>query len=171
MTLEHSAGLSQRAQRAEVVRSTGFVFPNDTNHHGTMFGGRVLLLMDQTGAIAAARFAHTTVVTAAMEAVSFTHPIREGMIIETVARVAYTGRTSMIVRVDVYAERQRTGERQRATTGYLTMVALNDAGAPTPVPRVLLETEEDRAEYDAAQQIRRASLERTSRETAAGGRQ
>ncbi|MGI8688231.1 MAG: acyl-CoA thioesterase, partial [Thermomicrobiales bacterium] len=90
-------------RRAEAVRSTNFVFPNDTNHHGTMFGGRVLQLMDQTGAIAAARFAHTTVVTAAMEAVSFQQPIREGEIIETVARVVYTGRTSMIVRVDVFA--------------------------------------------------------------------
>src|SRR3954470_15391864 len=93
-------------RRAEAVSSTSFVFPNDTNHHGTMFGGRVLERMDQTGAIAAARFANSAVVTAAMEAVSFQHPIREGMIIETVARVVYTGRTSMIVRVDVFADNQ-----------------------------------------------------------------
>ena len=112
-----------------------------------MFGGRVLQLMDQTGAIAAARFARTAVVTAAMEAVSFQHPIREGMIIETVARVVYTGRTSMIVRVDVYADNQLTGERKRATTGYLTMVALDAAGKPTPVPQLLIETEEERADY------------------------
>lgn len=158
------------ARRAEVVSSTNFVFPNDTNHHGTMFGGRVLQLMDQTGAIAAARFAHTTVVTAAMEAVSFQHPIREGEIIETVARVVYTGRTSMIVRVDVFAEHQVTGERKRATTGYLTMVALDAAGKPTPVPRVLIETEEERADYEAAEHVRDAAVRR-SRQHAAGCRQ
>lgn len=147
------------ARRAEAVRSTNFVFPNDTNHHGTMFGGRVLQLMDQTGAIAAARFAHTTVITAAMEAVSFQQPIREGMIIETVARVVYTGRTSMIVRVDV-AEHQLTGERTRATTGYLTMVALDTAGNPTPVPQLIIETEEERADYHAAERVRHAAKQR-----------
>jgi len=125
-----------------------------------MFGGRVLQLMDQTGAIAAARFARTTVVTAAMEAVSFQHPIREGEIIETVARVVYTGRTSMIVRVDVFADQQLTGERKRATTGYLTMVALDAAGKPMPVPRLLIETEEERADYEAAERVRRAAKER-----------
>jgi uncharacterized protein (TIGR00369 family) len=149
-------------RRAEPVRSTNFVFPNDTNHHGTMFGGRVLELMDQTGAIAAARFAHTTVVTAAMEAVSFQHPIREGMIIETIARVVYTGRTSMIVRVDVFADHQLTGERQRATTGYLTMVALDAAGRPTSVPRLSIETEEERAEYHAAERVRHAAKQRVT---------
>lgn len=148
-------------RRAEVVRSTGFVFPNETNHHGTMFGGRVLERMDQTGAIAAARFAHTAVVTAAMEAVSFRHPIRAGMIIETVARVVYTGRTSMIVRVDVFAEHQLTGERRCATTGYLTMVALDAAGAPTSVPPLAVETEEERADYHAAAQVREAALRRS----------
>lgn len=145
------------SRHAETVRATNFVFPNDTNHLGTMFGGRVLLLMDQTGAIAAARYAHATVVTAAMEAVSFAHPIREGMIIETAARVVYTGRSSMIVRIEVFAEHQYTGERLCATTGYLTMVALDAAGQPTPVPPLAIETEEDRAAYAVAAQIRRAA--------------
>jgi acyl-CoA hydrolase len=156
------------SRRAEPVSSTGFVFPNDTNHHGTMFGGRVLERMDQTGAIAAARFANTAVVTAAMEAVSFQHPIREGMIIETVARVVYTGRTSMIVRVDVFAEHQLTGERKCATTGYLTMVALDAAGKPTPVPRLEIETEEERTAHEQAVHVREAAIQR-SREKASSG--
>lgn len=68
------------------------------------------------------------------------------------SRVVYTGRTSMIVRVDVFADHQLTGERRRATTGYLTMVALDAAGRPTSVPRLSIETEEERAEYHAAKQ-------------------
>ena len=158
-SVESNNGLPRRA---EAVRSTNFVFPNDTNHHGTMFGGRVLQLMDQTGAIAAARFAHTTVVTAAMEAVSFQQPIRAGEIIETVARVVYTGRTSMIVRVDVFADHQLSGERKHATTGYLTMVALDAAGKPMPVPRLLIETEEERADYEAAERVRQAAKQRVT---------
>ena len=159
-SVESRQGLSRRA---EAVSSTGFVFPNDTNHHGTMFGGRVLERMDQTGAIAAARFAHSAVVTAAMEAVSFQYPIRAGMIIETVARVVYTGRTSMIVRVDVFAEHQLTGERTCATSGYLTMVALDAAGKPTPVPRLIVETEEERADYEHAAHVREAAIQRSRR--------
>ena len=161
MTPDRRAPQSHSAsQRAETVRSTNFVFPNDTNHLGTMFGGQVLHLMDQTGAIAAARFAHATVVTAAMEAVSFERPIRLGMIIETAATVVYTGRTSMIVRVEVHAEDQYTGERFRATTGYMTMVALGEGGKPAPVPALVVETEEERAAYTAAVQVRRAALAR-----------
>ncbi len=95
-----------------------------------------------------------------MEAVSFERPIRLGMIIETAASVVYTGRTSMIVRVEVHAEDQYTGERFRATTGYLTMVALDEAGKPAPVPALVVETEEERAAYTAAVQVRRAALAR-----------
>jgi hypothetical protein len=101
--------------------------------------------MDLTGAIAAA-----------MEAVSSQHPIREGEI--------------MLVRVDVFADHQLTGERKRATTGYLTMVALDAAGKPTPAPRLLIETEEERAVYEAAEHVRDAALRR-SRKQAVGSRQ
>ena len=142
------------------ARSTTYVFPNDTNHLGTMFGGRVLQLMDETAGIAASRFARATVVTAAMEAVSFEQPIRQGMIIETVARVVYTGRTSMIVRVEVCAEDALAGVRVRATTGYLTMVAVDEGGQPMPVPPLRVETDEERAAHAAAEGVRRAALAR-----------
>lgn len=147
-------------QRAAEARSTTYVFPNDTNHLGTMFGGRVLQLMDETAGIAASRFARATVVTAATEAVSFEQPIRQGMIIETVARVAYTGRTSMLVRVEVFAEDVLAGVRVRATAGYLTMVAVDEGGRPMPVPPLLLETDEERAAHVAAAGVRRAALAR-----------
>ncbi len=145
------------ARRNGEARSAHYVFPDDTNHLGTMFGGRVLQLMDETGGIAASRYARGTVVTAAMEAVSFEAPIRQGMIIEAVARVVYTGRTSMIVRVEVFAEDPLAGVRVRATMGYLTMVALDGAGQPTPVPPLLVETDEERAAHAAAEGVRRAA--------------
>lgn len=154
-------------RRAEEARAANYVFPNDTNHLGTMFGGRVLQLMDQTGAIAASRYARAIVVTAAMEAITFEYPIRQGMIIEAVARVVYTGRTSTVVRVEVFAENPEAGmgERVRATTGYLTFVALDAAGRPTPVPPLLVETEDEQAAHAAAEQMRHVAEERR----AAGG--
>jgi acyl-CoA hydrolase len=68
----------------------------------------------------------------------------------------------MIVRVDVYADNQLTGERKRATTGYLTMVALDAAGKPTPVPRLLIETEDERADEEAAERVRQAAKQRVA---------
>lgn len=148
-------------QRPVEARSAHYVFPDDTNHLGSMFGGRVLQLMDETGGIAAGRYARMAVVTAAIDAVSFAHPIRQGMIIEAVARVVYTGRTSMIVRVEVFAEDPLAGERVRATTGYLTMVAVDEGGRPAPVPPLHVETDEERAAHAAAAGVRRAALART----------
>jgi acyl-CoA hydrolase len=64
--------------------------------------------------------------------------------------------------VDVFADHQLTGERKRATTGYLTMVALDAAGKPMPVPRLLIETEEERADYEAAERVRQAAKQRVT---------
>lgn len=169
MVTDRGVSARTRPRQAEAARAASYVFPNDTNHLGTMFGGRVLQLMDQTGAIAASRFSGTTVVTAAMEAVSFEYPIRQGMIIETVARVVYTGRTSMIVRVEVFAEDTFAGTQTRATTGYLTMIALDAAGQPTPVPPLRVETEEEQAAHAAAEWVRKAARARVgSRRSAVG---
>lgn len=81
-----------------------------------------------------------------------------GMNHHTADRVTSTGRTSMSVRVEVFADNHLTGERKRATSGYLTMVALDAAGKPTPVPRLIVETKEERAEYEAAAQVREAAI-------------
>jgi acyl-CoA hydrolase len=146
----------ERAPRAAPeVRIADLVLPNQTNNYGTMFGGEVLALMDKAAGIAALRFCRQPVVTASTERIDFRTPIQTGEIIEAVARVIYVGRTSLIVRIHIYAEHPLIGDRRICTTGYFSMVAIDAAGRPVPVPHLLLEDEQTRAEWAVGEEIRR----------------
>lgn len=116
------------------ARLIEMVFPNQTNHYGTLFGGQALALMDKAAFIAASRFARRNVVTANSERVDFHVPVHQGQLIETIARVLSTGRTSMTVEVDLYAEDLLSGVRRLATRGRFAMVALDEHGKPAAVP-------------------------------------
>jgi acyl-CoA hydrolase len=131
------------------------VLPNQTNNHNTMFGGEVMALMDRAAGIAALRFCRKPVVTASSERIDFRTPIQAGEIIEAIARVIYVGRTSMITRVHIYAEHPLIGDRRVCTTGYFSMVAVDAEGRPVPVPRLLLEDNQARAEWTVGEEIRR----------------
>lgn len=122
------------AGRLTEVRLFEMVFPEQTNHYGTLFGGQALALMDKAAFIAASRYARRTVVTASSERIDFHVPVREGQLVELIARLTSTGRTSMAVDVDLYTEDLLSGERQLATRGRFTLVALDDAGQPIAVP-------------------------------------
>lgn len=151
-----STAADERAPRAAPeVRIADLVLPNQTNNYGTMFGGEVLALMDKAAGIAALRFCRLPVVTASTERIDFRTPIQTGEIIEAVARVIYVGRTSLIVRIHIYAEHPLIGDRRICTTGYFSMVAIDAAGRPVPVPGLLLEDEQARAEWAVGEEIRR----------------
>jgi uncharacterized protein (TIGR00369 family) len=136
------------------VITTEHVLPGDTNSHGTMFGGAVLALMDKTAAIAALRFCRQLVVTASTERIDFRTPIRLGNIIEAQARVIHTGRTSMIVRIDVWAERPLTGERELCTSGYYVFVSVDEHGRPREVPPLDVRTPQEQADWERGEEIR-----------------
>jgi len=119
---------------ATEARMLEIVFPDHTNHLGTLFGGQALAWMDKAAFIAASRYARRTVVTARSDQVDFRLPIRQGQLVETVARVVEVGNTSMQVQVDVVAEDLLSGARELCTRGRFVMVALDEGGAPTRVP-------------------------------------
>jgi acyl-CoA thioesterase YciA len=111
-----------------------YVFPKDTNNHGTAFGGFILSLMDKVASMAAVRHAKRPVVTARMDAVEFHVPIRAGSAVALHSKVISVGRTSMKILVDVHIENLATGEQKLATSGTFVFVALGEDGKPTPVP-------------------------------------
>jgi len=147
-------------RRSPWVTSVDTVFPHHANPLGTIFGGRVLELLDVNSAIACFRFARTQVVTASTEPVDFRNPVYVGEILEVRSRVAWTGRTSMIVRCEVTGENPYTGERRLCTMGHLNFVALDADGRPTPVPPLLVESDEERAHWDEGERVRAAILRR-----------
>ena len=131
-----TAGTAVAADQAPAIeaRMLEIVFPDHTNHLGTLFGGQALAWMDKAAFIAASRYARRTVVTARSEQVDFRLPIRQGQLVETIARVVEVGRTSMQVEVDVVAEDLLSGAREVCTRGRFVMIALDASGAAAPVP-------------------------------------
>ncbi len=144
------------ARTAPEVFANDLVLPHQTNNFGTMFGGEVLAMMDRIGAIAALRFCRAPVVTASSERIDFRTPIPAGAIVEAAARVIFVGRTSMIVRVHLYAEHALAGTRELCTTGYFSFVTVRIAAERPVVPQLLVEDDLARAESRVGEEIRRA---------------
>lgn len=116
-----------------VEKRTEIVFPTDVNHYGTLFGGKAVAMMDVVASIAAMRAAHKPVVTASIDRIDFKEPIRQGNLVETVARVVAIGRTSITVEVELWRVLAESGERVLSTVGKFVMVAIDREGKPTPV--------------------------------------
>jgi acyl-CoA hydrolase len=148
------------------VTTTEIVLPGNTNTHGTMFGGDVLSLMDKTAAIAAIRFCRQPVVTASTERIDFRTPIFQGDIIEAHAHVIHTGRTSLIVRIDIYAERPYSDERDYCTSGFYSFVSVGKDGRPQPVPPLLVQTEAEQRDWQRGEEIRQLIQSRRAAERA-----
>jgi acyl-CoA hydrolase len=139
---------------ADEERMADIVLPDQTNGFGTMFGGDVMAMMDKAAAIAALRFCRQPVVTASSERIDFRTPIGQGEIVEARSRVIHVGRTSMVVRVRLFAEHPLQGERRVCTTGYFSMVAVGRDGARAqPVPELLLDDDEARAEQAVGAEV------------------
>ncbi len=143
---------------------TEVVLPNDANNIGTLFGGKVMLLMDIAGAIAARRHTKRMVVTAAVDSVSFLHPVRVAELVVLKASVNRAFKTSLEVGVKVFSENTLTGVIKHTATAYITYVAVDDAGKPTRIPSVIPESANEKRRYDEA------ALRREARFGSAAGR-
>ncbi|CAN5782207.1 acyl-CoA thioesterase [soil metagenome] len=163
-TSTRGTAASDGARRSDWVTTVDTVFPHHANSLGTIFGGRVLELLDVNAAIACQRFARAIVVTASTEPIDFRNPVWVGEILELKSRVAWTGRTSMIVRCEVYGENALTGERRLCTMGHMNFVALGDDGRPCPVPELLVATAEEHAHWATGARVREAILTRRATE-------
>lgn len=150
-------------EAVEVINAE-LVFPTHANHYGTIFGGRVLELMDITGVLAAMRFANEDAVTASIEAVDFKKPINVGDMMELRAKVIYTARTSMVVKVDVFRINKFSSKADFSCRGYLVFVAVDANGEPKAVPTLRLVTEEDEKYWKIGERIKKNSRERRESE-------
>jgi acyl-CoA hydrolase len=130
----------------------------DANSAGFVHGGVVMKLCDEAGAIAAIRHCGLRVVTAGMDRMTFLLPVSVGELLTCSASVNAAWRTSMEVGVRVEAENARTGEKRHTSTAYMTMVALDDSGDPTPVPPLLAGTEDEIRRQREAEVRRRNRL-------------
>jgi acyl-CoA hydrolase len=116
----------------------------DANTAGNVHGGKIMHLCDEVAGIAAIRHCGTRVVTAGMDRMTFLEPVYVGQLVTFRAMVNAAWRTSVEVGVRVEAEDIRSGEIRHVSTAYLTMVALDDDGRPSPVPPLEPETDDER---------------------------
>ena len=108
--------------------------PADINSNGHIFGGWVLSQMDIAGGILAGRIAEGACATVAIETMQFIAPILVRDIISIYAHVERRGRTSVAIRLDVIASRDRGREEVKVTSGVFTFVALDEEFRPRPLP-------------------------------------
>jgi acyl-CoA hydrolase len=147
-TVDHS-----RTEMLEVV------LPNDANPLGNVLGGRVMHLIDMAGAIAAHRHSQSHVVTVSVDNLDFVHPIRVGQVIVLRSHVTRAFHTSMEVEVNVYLEDYITGRQRQTSSAFVTYVAVDSEGQPSPVPRLIVRTREEKRRYREALVRRRRRLE------------
>jgi acyl-CoA thioesterase YciA len=108
--------------------------PTDINANGHIFGGWVLSQMDIAGGIVAARIAQGATATVAIEAMEFIAPILMRDIISVYAHLERRGRTSMAIRIEVIATRDREQQEVKVTEGLFTFVALDKEHKPRALP-------------------------------------
>ncbi|OUJ76255.1 acyl-CoA thioesterase [Hymenobacter crusticola] len=125
------------------VTLTELMIPGYANFGGKIHGGILLSLMDKVAYAAASKHAGTYCVTVSVDGVDFLQPVEVGELVSLLASVNYVGRTSLLVGIKVIAEDVRTGLVKHTNTSYFTMVAKNDAGQPTMVPGLILDSPVD----------------------------
>ena len=120
--------------------------PLDANVIGKVFGGSLLVLIDLCASATAQKYSGVTSVTASFDRVDFHDPIEIGELVTLTGHVSYVGRTSMEVTIDVAATNLKTGVVRHTNEARVTMVALKD-GIPSPVPRLICETREEKIRF------------------------
>lgn len=135
------------------------VFPNDLNPHGTLFGGRVMQIVDTLAAIVAKRHSGKVCVTLGIDSVRFLNPARRGDILVCMASVNRAWRTSMEVGVKVVAEDFRTLDQKDILSAYFTFVAVDDDHKPVVIAPIIPETVDQKKRFEDAEVRRRHRLE------------
>ena len=112
------------------------MMPRDTNANGTIFGGVILSQIDLAAAVEAHRWHPGRIVTVAMDKIEFHRPVHTGDLVSFYTETLRTGRTSVTVRVDVWAQRRdETMQMVPVTRANVTMVAVHPEGGTTPLAR------------------------------------
>lgn len=139
-----------------LATATHLVLPENTNTLGNLMGGQLLNWMDVISAISAHRHCKRIVVTAAVNNVSFQHPIKLGDIVTIEAKVSRAFSSSMEVYMEVFIEDNATGKKLKSNEAIYTFVAVDQLGTPIDVPDLVPETEEEKRRFDGA--LRRRQL-------------
>ena len=143
MSVKEKRVVDSRVETVHIVR------PNHLNGANRLFGGILIQWIDEVAGIVAKRHAMTNVTTAAIDNLHFIKGAYQNEMVVIIGELTHVGKTSMEVRVDTYVE-NKSGTRILINQAYLVMVALDENDKPAQVPGLILETEAERLEWEAA---------------------
>ena len=130
------------------------VFPQDTNAYNTLFGGRLLSLMDKAAGIVCAKFAHREFVTISIDTLEFKAPARQGDLIEVTAKIVFTSNRTACAKVTAWAMNKSDWTKTEICEGYFFMVAIDSMMRPIPIPQFTPETDQEKVDWESAKAIR-----------------
>lgn len=136
-----------------LVETVHIVRPNHLNGANRLFGGILMQWIDEVAGIVAKRHAMTNVITASVDNLRFLKGAYQNEMVVIIGKLTWVGTSSMEVRVDTYVE-NAAGIRRAINRAYFVMVALDENDKPVPVPRLIVETEAEKAEWENAQKRR-----------------
>ncbi|MDP6906512.1 MAG: acyl-CoA thioesterase [Candidatus Thalassarchaeaceae archaeon] len=140
----------------EAVTKMDEVFPQHTNAYNTLFGGRLMSIMDTAAGMMASKFAHREFVTVSVDALKFKRPAYQGDLIETTAVIVHTSTHTAGIHVVAKRLNRSEWEREEICSGFFFMVAIDSQMRPIPIPQFNPETEEAKEMWMKAKIAREA---------------
>ena len=140
-----------KTPRQSYTEQAHILLAEHINGAGRLFGGTLLAWIDVTAAIAARRHSGHDVTTVCIDNLTFLAPAHINNTVVLAAKVTWVGNTSMEICVESYNEKRGTGEHTLLNRAYAIFVALDENGKPTQVPGLILESDKERKEWEAAE--------------------
>ena len=141
------------------VETVHIVRPNHLNGANRLFGGILMQWIDEVAGIVAKRHSMCNVTTASVDNLTFLHGAYQNDMVVIKGRLTWVGSTSMEVCVHTYVE-TLDGGRDRINNAHFMMVALDENDKPVPVPKLVLQTEEERVDWACGEERRRIRIQR-----------
>jgi len=141
------------------------MMPEDANPAGNVHGGIIMKHVDETAGIVAFRHSRNNSVTASIDSLVFHYPVFVGDLLTLKASINLVSKSSMEIGVRIESENLLTGEVRHNASAYLTFVALDKIGRPTPVPPLVFENDTEKNRNSEAQARRKARLAARQKET------
>ena len=141
------------------VETVHIVRPNHLNGAGRLFGGILMQWIDEVAGIVAKRHSMCNVTTASVDNLTFLHGAFQNDMIVIKGKVTWVGNTSMEICVDTYIE-ESDGTHVRINNAHFMMVALDENNNPVQVPKLLLQTDDERLAWQHGEERRRIRIQR-----------
>jgi acyl-CoA hydrolase len=141
------------------VETVHLVMSGHLNGAGRLFGGILMQWIDEVAGIVAKRHSMSNVTTASVDNLTFLHGAYQNEMIVIKGKMTWVGSSSMEVCVDTYVENLQ-GERHRINNAHFMMVALDENDKPVQVPRLILQTDDERLAWAHGEERRRIRIQR-----------